>query len=80
MLSIKWNDKHYHFGIKKSGEYFTVEELLFDNIIQLISFYFTTKVRLIIIYQSFFHLIIYGKYCIRLIILAINYQNFLIYL
>ncbi|EFO14889.1 hypothetical protein LOAG_13626, partial [Loa loa] len=49
VLSVKWNNKHYHFGIKKIGAYFTIEELLFDNIIQLISFYFTSKVSLIVI-------------------------------
>ncbi|VDK79303.1 unnamed protein product [Litomosoides sigmodontis] len=43
VLSVKWNNRHYHFGIKKIGEYFTIEELSFNNIIQLISFYFTTK-------------------------------------
>ncbi|KAM3718069.1 Breast cancer anti-estrogen resistance protein [Dirofilaria immitis] len=49
VLSIKWNNRHYHFVIKKSGKYFTIEELQFDSIIHLISFYFISKVRLILI-------------------------------
>ncbi|KAK6107395.1 SH2 domain family protein [Brugia pahangi] len=43
VLSVKWNNRHYHFGIKKNGTYFSIEELQFDSIVQLISFYFTSK-------------------------------------
>uniref|UniRef100_A0A1I8ESV6 SH2 domain-containing protein n=1 Tax=Wuchereria bancrofti TaxID=6293 RepID=A0A1I8ESV6_WUCBA len=43
VLSVKWNNRHYHFRIKKNGTYFSIEELQFDNIVQLISFYFASK-------------------------------------
>ncbi|OZC12077.1 SH2 domain protein [Onchocerca flexuosa] len=43
VLSVKWNNRHYHFGIKKNDEYFAIEELQFDSIVHLISFYFVSK-------------------------------------
>ncbi|VDK69244.1 unnamed protein product [Onchocerca ochengi] len=43
VLSVKWNNRHYHFEVKKSDEYFAIEELQFDSIVHLISFYFASK-------------------------------------
>lgn len=43
VLSVRWNKKPYHFIIQRENKYY-IERYQFDNVIDLINFYYTRKV------------------------------------
>ncbi|VDK39684.1 unnamed protein product [Gongylonema pulchrum] len=44
VLSIKWENRHYHFEIKQEYKYFWIEEIQSDSIVQLLAYHFINKV------------------------------------
>ncbi|MFH4976611.1 hypothetical protein AB6A40_003320 [Gnathostoma spinigerum] len=44
VLSLKWNGRHCHFQIRERCGYFSIEDLRFDRVVNLVDYYLRSKV------------------------------------